>query len=164
MKRGNVTIVIMAVIIGLAFIAGAVYLYIRANEESERIYQDMIEEAQQEEEDSPYGFGALPDPDLADEGLEAWAIQELYMFKTHAPNKWIEIEDVLDLKLKALMCHESQFSDLVPDGDMEKGMNLLRMMTGKHPKTGKLAECLRHMPLEGLEGLAAYVALDTGDY
>ncbi len=96
-------------------------------------------------------------PELLEQGLEPWAVDELYFFKTDQPDTWVETEDYLPAKLKALACHQSQFAALVPDE--EQGLPLLRQLSKKHPKTGRIAEGFKRMPLEGIEGLMAYIAL-----
>lgn len=96
-------------------------------------------------------------PELENEGLKAWPIQDLYMMKTDAPDTWIETEDVLGTKLETLRCHDSQFGDLI--SSEESGMALLRQMSRRHPETGRIAEHFKHMPLEGIEGLKAYIGL-----
>ena len=94
---------------------------------------------------------------LSEEGLKPWAIEEVYFFKTDQPNFWVDIEDCLELKAEGLMCHHSQFADLVPN--KEQGMGLLRMLSHKDPGTGRIAERFKFMPLEGIEGLKAYISL-----
>jgi LmbE family N-acetylglucosaminyl deacetylase len=91
------------------------------------------------------------------EGLEPWAVDEIYFCKTDSPDFYVEVEDFLDMKAAALMCHQSQFADLVPN--KEQGMGLLKMLSHKHPDTGHVVERYKFMPLEGLEGLKAYISL-----
>ncbi len=45
---------------------------------------------------------------LADEGLEAWTVEEVWLMATAAPTKNVDITDVFDLKLNAIASHESQ--------------------------------------------------------
>jgi LmbE family N-acetylglucosaminyl deacetylase len=97
-------------------------------------------------------------PELNREGLNAWPINDLYLMKTDNPNTWIETEDFLKLKLHTLMCHMSQFAFLA--SNEESGLAVLRMMSRTHPKTGRIVETFKHMPLEGLEGLKAYIGLE----
>jgi LmbE family N-acetylglucosaminyl deacetylase len=47
-------------------------------------------------------------PDLLDRGLAPHKVQEVYFFGSHAPNHWVDITSVMDLKLQALNCHTSQ--------------------------------------------------------
>jgi LmbE family N-acetylglucosaminyl deacetylase len=94
---------------------------------------------------------------LKDEGLKPWGIDEAYFFKTDQPNLWVDIEDYLEMKVAALACHHSQFADLVPN--QEQGMGMLKMLSHKEPETGRVAERFKFLPLEGLEGLKAYISL-----
>jgi LmbE family N-acetylglucosaminyl deacetylase len=42
------------------------------------------------------------------EGFSPHAVSEIYFFGAAQPDTWVDIEDTLDLKLKALRCHASQ--------------------------------------------------------
>ncbi len=55
-------------------------------------------------------------PELIPRGLGPHRVQEAYFFGTHAPNRWMDITATMDLKIKALLCHESQFGNR---GDFE---------------------------------------------
>ncbi len=94
---------------------------------------------------------------LADEGLKPWDVEAIYFFKSDQPDTWVDIEDVLELKAEALICHKSQFGDLVQS--KEQGMGLLQTLHKRNPATGKIAEGFRFLPCEGLEGLKAYISL-----
>jgi LmbE family N-acetylglucosaminyl deacetylase len=52
--------------------------------------------------------------ELLDEGLEPHKVHHIFLFGTHSPNEYVDIGDVLDIKLKAILCHASQIAD--PDG------------------------------------------------
>lgn len=51
--------------------------------------------------------------ELADEGLEAWTVEELwFMGDAHgSEDTFVDITDTFDRKIKALLCHESQMTD-----------------------------------------------------
>jgi LmbE family N-acetylglucosaminyl deacetylase len=49
-------------------------------------------------------------PELLAKGLEPHRVQEVFFFGTHAPNHWVDITAVIDLKLKSLSCHKSQIA------------------------------------------------------
>ena len=66
MNKGNSSIIVLSVIVGLIFMAAMVFLYLRATQEAKGIYSDVIDEAKASKEEAPFGFGAVPDPDLTD--------------------------------------------------------------------------------------------------
>jgi len=94
---------------------------------------------------------------ISEEGLKPWSVDEVYFFKTDRPDVWVDIEEFLDMKAEALLCHQSQFGMLVQS--QAQGMGLLREMSHRHPETGRVAERFKFMPLEGIEGLKAYISL-----
>src|SRR3954454_9871962 len=51
---------------------------------------------------------------LDDEGLEPWAVGELYLATAGVPDLFVDITDAFDRKLEALRCHLSQHPD--PEG------------------------------------------------
>jgi len=51
---------------------------------------------------------------LDDEGLEPWAVGELYLATAGAPDVFVDITDTFERKLEALHCHVSQHPD--PEG------------------------------------------------
>ncbi|NAS25604.1 PIG-L family deacetylase [Herbidospora sp. NEAU-GS84] len=53
---------------------------------------------------NPYAFPDL----LAEEGLEAWTVREVWMIGSPTPNHWVDVTATLDRKLAALRAHESQ--------------------------------------------------------
>lgn len=56
-------------------------------------------------------------PELSGKGLRPHSVREAYFFGTHAPNYWVDITEVIDLKISALRCHRSQLGDRL---DVEK--------------------------------------------
>jgi LmbE family N-acetylglucosaminyl deacetylase len=51
-------------------------------------------------------------PELAEEGHEAWTVPEVWIMGAgDEPDRWVETTDVIDRKVKALLSHNSQFTD-----------------------------------------------------
>lgn len=50
-------------------------------------------------------------PELLDQGLEPHKVKELHMMWGENPELVVDIADTMDLKIKALACHASQFKD-----------------------------------------------------
>lgn len=50
-------------------------------------------------------------PELLAEGLEPWKVREVYLMGHNEPDVWVDISETLDVKLKALACHQSQMGD-----------------------------------------------------
>jgi LmbE family N-acetylglucosaminyl deacetylase len=55
---------------------------------------------------NPFAF-----PELLDEGLEPHAAEEIWVMAHPAPTRLVDISRVMDRKIDALCCHESQVSD-----------------------------------------------------
>jgi LmbE family N-acetylglucosaminyl deacetylase len=53
---------------------------------------------------NPFAHPAL----LADEGLEAWTVHDVWVMGAPEPNHVVDVTDYVDLKLAALRAHESQ--------------------------------------------------------
>jgi LmbE family N-acetylglucosaminyl deacetylase len=47
-------------------------------------------------------------PELRGEGLEAWAIPEIWLFNPGMPNHYVDVEHTAEVQLKALAAHRSQ--------------------------------------------------------
>jgi LmbE family N-acetylglucosaminyl deacetylase len=54
-------------------------------------------------------------PELLAEGLEPFKVPELYMLSFRNANHWVDIEDTIDLKIKALKEHKSQLGEWDPE-------------------------------------------------
>jgi len=50
-------------------------------------------------------------PELADQGLKAHRVEEIYLFGTDAPDTCVDISDTFERKLRAIACHRSQVGD-----------------------------------------------------
>lgn len=50
-------------------------------------------------------------PELLDEGLEPHTVRHIFLFGTNSPNYEVDIGDVMDVKLEAILCHESQIAN-----------------------------------------------------
>jgi LmbE family N-acetylglucosaminyl deacetylase len=57
-------------------------------------------------------------PELLEEGLEPWTVNELWIMSGDNPNIAVETTQTIDRKVAALMCHESQMPD--PEGMKER--------------------------------------------
>lgn len=55
---------------------------------------------------NPFAF-----PELLDEGLEPWAVSELYLVTLTDGDVVVDITSTIDRKIEALLCHESQIDD-----------------------------------------------------
>lgn len=50
-------------------------------------------------------------PELLAEGLEPHTVKEVYLSGSEHPNRWIDISEVFETKLKAIRCHTSQIKE-----------------------------------------------------
>ncbi len=57
-------------------------------------------------------------PELLAEGLEPHTVLEVYLMVPEQPNRWVDISEFIDTKIKAILCHASQFDD--PDSIAER--------------------------------------------
>lgn len=78
-------------------------------------------------------------PELIEEGFSPHQISEVWFFATPRPNKWVDITETIDTKMKALFAHESQHEDFEA---------LERRIKGRAVEEGKqgnarYAECFR---------------------
>jgi LmbE family N-acetylglucosaminyl deacetylase len=59
----------------------------------------------------PLARDHLSFPELTAQGLKPHKVREVYVMWLEDPDTVIDITDTMDLKLKALACHRSQFGD-----------------------------------------------------
>lgn len=57
-------------------------------------------------------------PELLDEGLMPQAVHEIYLVGASQPDRWVDITDVIDLKIQAIQAHASQLTD--PEAVLER--------------------------------------------
>jgi LmbE family N-acetylglucosaminyl deacetylase len=63
---------------------------------------------------NPFAF-----PELLDEGLAPWSVDQVWMMAHAQTNRWVDITATIDRKVKALLSHTSQIPDPEPiDGRM----------------------------------------------
>ena len=52
---------------------------------------------------NPFAF-----PELLEEGLEAWTVNEVWVAGTESPDRYVDVTETVDLKIAALREHVSQ--------------------------------------------------------
>jgi hypothetical protein len=80
---------------------------------------------------------------LIDKGLEPHSAREVFFFGTHDPNHWVDISEVIDLKIQALGSHLSQLGGR---------MDVERFVRERFHEAGRTvgyeyAEVFRRLPL-----------------
>jgi LmbE family N-acetylglucosaminyl deacetylase len=50
-------------------------------------------------------------PELLIDGLEPHTVKEVYLSGSAHPDRWVDISEVFETKLKAIRCHVSQVKD-----------------------------------------------------
>jgi len=50
-------------------------------------------------------------PELLAQGLEPHTVKEVHLFGTEQPDLWVDISEVFDTKIKAILCHSSQIKE-----------------------------------------------------
>ncbi|MEW9526932.1 PIG-L deacetylase family protein [Microbispora sp. NPDC049125] len=84
---------------------------------------------------NPYAFPEL----LADEGLEAWTVREVWMLGSMTPNHHVDVTGTVDRKIAALRAHQSQTSHMADLDGMIKGWLTANAVTAGLPE-GSYAE------------------------
>jgi LmbE family N-acetylglucosaminyl deacetylase len=59
----------------------------------------------------PAARNAMYHPELLGEGLMPHAVHEIYLAGSTQPNRWVDITDVMDVKVQAIRSHASQLPD-----------------------------------------------------
>jgi len=54
-------------------------------------------------------------PEQLRDGLTPHRVRDIYYFSTDQPNHWVDISNVLDKKIEAMRCHESQMGNFDPE-------------------------------------------------
>ena len=90
--------------------------------------------------------------ELAQRGLAPWRPKELLLWHPEQPDHFEEAEETFDVKIEALLRHESQFVTSFgingDEGDRERFVQHVRdWMLGSGPGGGVLAEGFRRIPL-----------------
>ena len=88
---------------------------------------------------NPFTFPEL----LADEGLEAWTVREVWMSGV-SPNHYVDVTDTFDRKVAALRAHESQTGQMEGLADFLRGW-LARNAEQAGWAEGRLAEAFQVM-------------------
>ena len=83
---------------------------------------------------NPFAF-----PELVEEGCEAHSVPEVWIMTGPNPNHWVDTTEVIDRKVKALLCHASQLPDPTGLDDRMRGWGAMVAKAGGLPD-GRLAE------------------------
>jgi len=83
---------------------------------------------------NPFSF-----PELLDEGLEPWAVPEVWMMVGNAHTAWVDITDTFDRKVDALRAHTSQTSHMENLAEFLRGWAVAQAQAGGLAN-GRLAE------------------------
>ena len=71
----------------------------------------------------PYARDRLHYPEHIDQGLSGHNVDEVFLWGSEAPDTFIDIGDVVDLKIKALRAHNSQVQDWVKEAGGDEGFS-----------------------------------------
>jgi LmbE family N-acetylglucosaminyl deacetylase len=90
--------------------------------------------------------------ELAERGLAPWRPEELLLWHPEQPDHFEDAAETFDVKIEALLCHESQYVTSFgidgAEGGRERFERLVRdRMLGAGPGGGVLAESFRRIPL-----------------
>ncbi len=79
---------------------------------------------------------------LADEGLEAWTVPEVWVMGTPTPDHYVDVTATFDRKIQALQCHHSQVDHMEDMPGMVRSWGQLIAEAGGLPE-GRLAETFK---------------------
>ncbi|MHB8443320.1 MAG: PIG-L deacetylase family protein [Patescibacteria group bacterium] len=87
----------------------------------------------------PYSRNLMSFPELLKDGLEPHKVKELYLisFNREGLNTFIDITDTIELKVRALKQHQSQYDDFE---ELKSNVMSMSEMEGKESKKYKYAE------------------------
>ena len=96
----------------------------------------------------PYARDRLHFPEHIAQGLSGHNVEEVFLWGSEAPDTFIDIGDVVDLKIKALLAHDSQVQDWVREAGGEEGFGarmkaMSQRMMKKHDIPYEHAEAFR---------------------
>ena len=66
----------------------------------------------------PAARNAMYHPELLDEGLLPHTVREIYLTGASQPNRWVDITDVMNVKIEAIRSHSSQLPE--PEHTLER--------------------------------------------
>lgn len=89
---------------------------------------------------NPYAHVKL----LADEGLDAWTVEEVLIAVGSKPDVFVDITDTFDRKIEALLCHASQHPEPAGLKERMRGWGQMSAEAGGLP-AGRLAETYRYV-------------------
>lgn len=96
----------------------------------------------------PYARDHLFYPEHAAAGLLPHKVKEVYLWRPEKPNHYVDISDVFQQKIKALMCHKSQVGNRPAHKNVEITVRQRAEALGKEKKI-PLAEAFYHFELPG---------------
>ncbi len=98
----------------------------------------------------PYARDRLHYPEHIEQGLDGHNVDEVYLWGSESPDTFIDISEVVDLKVKALLAHKSQMQDWVKEAGGEEAF-------GERMKAMSQRWMKRHnLPFEHAEGFRRY--------
>ena len=98
----------------------------------------------------PYARDRLHYPEHIEQGLDGHNVDEVYLWGSESPDTFIDISEVVDLKVKALLEHKSQMQDWVKEAGGEEAF-------GERIKAMSQRWMRRHnLPYEHAEGFRRY--------
>ena len=96
----------------------------------------------------PYARDRLHYPEHIAEGMDGHNVEEIFFWDSEAPDTFIDIGDVTDLKIKSLLAHTSQVQDWVREAGNEEAFGermkaMSRRMMQRHNSPYEHAEAFR---------------------
>lgn len=96
----------------------------------------------------PYARDRLHYPEHIEQGLDGHNVQEVFLWGAESPDTFIDIGEVIDLKVKALLAHTSQMQDWIAEAGGEEAFGermkaMSRRMMRRHNLPFEHAEAFR---------------------